>query len=176
MSKCKTLKKVRIIQYVLITITLFFLSNCNKPNPKSDKIDNIEFSYHGALRIPYNEVVINMEINNDKMIIFVHSRPLFDDLKWKYSKIDTVLFTDVKVFNTLAKSVVLLDKIDIDKAHYIGNDGYTCKIEYGAKGKNKSYSFWSPTSNTQERGLIDFLNLCEQILDIARLKKHKIIK
>lgn len=37
-------------------------------------------------------------------------------------------------------------------------DGYTCKIEYDAKGKNKSYNFWSPTSNTKQQELIDFLN------------------
>jgi len=167
---------MRLIKYFLIAIIFSFFSNCKKPKQEAEKIDNIEFSYYSGLRIPYNEVVINMERNNDKAIVIVHSKPLNDDPKWKYSKIDTVLFIDVSAFNKLAKALISLDKIDVDKAHSIGLDGYTCEIEYGAKGKNKSYRFWSPTSDTKKRGLTEFANLCEQILDISKLKKQEIIE
>jgi hypothetical protein len=167
---------MKVIQYLLITIIILFLSNCKKPNQETEKIDNIEFSYHSGLRIPYNKVVINIERNNDEAIIYVESKPLNDDPKWKYSKIDTILFTDVKTLDKLAKSITVLDKIDINKAHTIGLDGYSCKIEYGAKGKNKSYRFWSPTSNTEKRGLTEFVKLCEQIFEISGLKKQKIIE
>jgi len=167
---------MKVIQYFLITIIILCLSNCKKPDPETEKIDDIEFSCYSGLRIPYNEVVINMERNSEEVIVYVHSKPLNDDPKWKYSKIDTVLFKDVRTFNKLTKSVISLDKIDIDKAHTIGLDGYTCKIEYGAKGKNKSYRFWSPTSDTKKRGLTEFVNLCEQILEISGLKKKEIIE
>jgi hypothetical protein len=167
---------MKALQYFLITIISLFLFNCKKPVQESEKIDTIQFSYHSGLRIPYNEVTIYMERNNEEAIVQVHSKPLNDDVKWKYSKIDTLLFIDIRTFNKLAKSVISLDKIDINKAYILGLDGYSCKIEYGEKGKNKSYSFWSPTSETKKRGLTEFVNLSEQILDISGLKKKEIIE
>lgn len=161
---------------LLITFISLFLFNCKKPIQETEKIDIIEFSYHSGLRIPYNEVIINMERDKEKAIVQVRSKPLNDDAKWKYSKIDTIIFIDIRTFNKLAKCVISLDKIDIDKAFTLGFDGYSCKIEYGEKGKNKSYSFWSPTSETKKRGLTEFVNLCEQILEISGLKKKEIIE
>jgi hypothetical protein len=38
------------------------------------------------------------------------------------------------------KLQVLLD----GKNNSSGLDDYTCKTEYDAKGKNKSYNFWNP--------------------------------
>lgn len=160
----------------MFIIIVIIFSSCKTPNQGFEKIDNIEFSYYSGLRIPYNEVIINLERNSEQAIVYVHSKPLNEKPEWKYSKIDTVLFIDIKIFNKFAKSAISLDKIDINKAQTIGLDGYTCKIDYGAKGKNNSYRFWSPTSNTKERGLSEFVNLCIQILDISTLKRQEIMQ
>jgi hypothetical protein len=164
------------LQFGFITFTLLFLSQCKRTNPEPEKIDNIEFSYYAGLRIPYNEIVINLERNKDQTLVIVHSKPLHSDSKWNYSKIDTVYFTEVTTFDTMAKSLVLLDKIDLDKAAVSGLDGYTCKIEYGAKGKHKSYQFWCPTTATQKRGLTDFLSICEQILVLSKINKQEVLE
>jgi len=165
---------MKLIKYLLIPILLLFLYSCKKT--EIEKIENIEFTYSSGLRIPYNEVSINIEKNVDSSFVVVHSKPLNNDAEWRYSKIDTVIFINSTTFEKLAKSLNSLDKIDINKAHKEGLDGYSCSIEYGAKGKNKSYSFWSPTNDTKKRGLTEFLNLCEQLLDISGLNKKKIME
>ncbi|MFW0736620.1 hypothetical protein [Flavobacterium sp.] len=161
----------RIIFYL---ITVVFLS-CQV---QESKIDEIEFSYSSELRIPYNKVNINISKtpSNDSAIVLIQSKPLFDTPKWAYSKIDTFFKIDHKAFEKLVNATASLDKIDMDKAQRSGFDGSTWKIEFGSKGKNESYRFWSPTSQTKERGLDRFIQLSEHVMEISKLKKEEILK
>jgi hypothetical protein len=156
----------------LIPLLILCLLSCQKRDDHTERIEDIEFSYISGLRIPYNTVTINITRNNkDSSNVFIQIRPLFDTQKWGYSKIDEI----VKIDNLTFEKIKLLDHINMDKAHKIGNDGSTWKIEYGAKGKNKRYKFWSPTFQTKKRGLDNFVQLSEQILDISKLKKILLI-
>lgn len=160
----------------LIPLLILCLSSCQKREDHTESIEDIEFSYISGLRIPYNTVTINIARNNkDSSNVFIQSRPLFDSPKWEYSKIDKIIKIDNLTFEKIIRKIKLLDHINIDKAYKIGNDGSTWKIEYGSKGKNKSYTFWSPTSQTKERGLDNFVQLSEQILDISKLKKEDVL-
>lgn len=164
------------ILFILISLT--FLS-CQKKEPKIEsKIDEIEFIYLNSLRIPYNEVKINISRmpNNDSALVFIQSRPSNNDPQWSYSKIENFTTIDLKTFKKLADVAISLDKIDIDKAYLNGNDGSTWEIQFGSKGKNKSYRFWAPGSNTPQRGLSEFVNLCEQIVKVSKLKKEEILE
>ncbi|MFH6993014.1 hypothetical protein [Flavobacterium sp. FlaQc-48] len=172
-----------ITKYILIGLTTLILLSCHEKNLKMEskiesKIDEIEFSYMGGLKIPYNRININISksYNKDSAVVFVQSKPLFDDPKWAYSKIDTVLKIDYKTFERLAAVTASLDEINMDKAHTNGLDGSTWKIEFGSKGKNKSYRFWSPYSDSKTRELTNFITLSEQIIEISGLKKEEVLK
>lgn len=164
-----------ITKRILFSFIVIVFLSCQRQKPK---IDEIEFSYSSGLRIPYNKVNINISksFNNDSAVVFVQSKPLFDAPKWAYSKIDTFFKIDKKAFEKLVNTTPSLDKIDMDKAQINGLDGSTWKIEFGSKGKNKSYRFWSPTSQTKERGLDRFIELSEQIMEISKLKKEEILR
>jgi len=156
----------------------FALISCQKTAVKKQaKIDEIEFSYSSGLRIPHNKVLINISrsYSKDSAVVLVISKPLFDTPQWKNSEINKKLRIDMPTFEKLAEATQSFEKINMDKAHAIGNDGSTWKIEFGSKGKNKSYSFWSPNSDSKKRGLTEFVNLCEQIVVISNLNKEEIL-
>ncbi|PTT05300.1 hypothetical protein DBR27_08900 [Flavobacterium sp. HMWF030] len=168
-----------IKKYILFTLISLTLISCQKKEPKIEsKIDELEFIYLNSLRIPYNEVKINISRmpNNDSALVFIKSRPANNNPQWSYSKIEDFTIIDLKTFKKLTDVAISLDKIDIDKAYLDGNDGSTWEIQFGSKGKNKNYRFWAPNSNTQQRGLSEFVNLCEQIVEVSKLKKEEILK
>ena len=142
------------------------------------RIDEIEFTYISSRRIPYNEVKINISrmFVGDSALIFIESRPGNYDPKWNYSKIENSITIDLKTFEKLTDETVSLDKINIDKAYLDGNDGSTWEIKFGSKGKNKSYRFWTPDYNVKERGLSNFVTLCEQIVEVSKLNKEEILE
>jgi hypothetical protein len=161
----------RLLLYVAV---VFCFSNCQK---SESKIDDIEFTYISGLRIPYNTVNVSISTNNDKKsaFAFIHSVPSSNDSEWAYSKIDTIIEIDIKSFEKLAEAAKNLENINPDKAYNEGLDGSTWKIEFGSKGKNKSYKFWSPKFDTEKRGLTEFVNLSEQILEKVNLNRKEIL-
>jgi hypothetical protein len=170
------MKILRLLLFVVVTVCL---SNCQKADSVKDlKVDNIEFTYTSGLRIPYNKVNVNIfrTRDNQNAVAIIHCEPSSTEVKWAYSKIDTVVDIDIESFEKLAKKAISLENINLDKAFLEGHDGSTWKIEFGSKGKNISYNFWSPLSNSKERGLTEFVNLSKQILDKVKLNKAEIIE
>ncbi|QOG03279.1 hypothetical protein [Flavobacterium sp. MDT1-60] len=160
---------------MMIIIMLSYQKSIAQTSPK---IDEIEFTYTNSRRIPYNEVKINISrmSTSNRAIIFIESRPGDYDPQWNYSKIKKSITIDLKTFNKLVIQAVSLDRINIGKAFLDGKDGSTWEIKFGSKGKNKSYRFWSPNYNIKERGLSNFVTLCEKIIDISELKKEEILE
>mgnify|MGYP003649464650 FL=1 len=170
------MKILRLFLFVVVTVNL---TNCQKLRSVKDlKVDNIEFTYSSGLRIPYNKVNVNIfrTYNNQNAVAIIHCEPSSTEAKWAYSKIDTVIDIDTESFEKLAKIAISLENINLDKAFVEGRDGSMWKIEFGSKGKNISYNFWSPLSNSKERGLTEFVNLSTQILDKVKLNKAEIIE
>jgi hypothetical protein len=164
--------------FLSVIILIIFLS-CQKIElPAHSQIDEIEFIYLSSRRIPYSEVRINIRRrpNKDSALVFIESRPANNDPKWNYSKIEKLITIDLKTFQKLTDEAISLDKINIEKAYLDGFDGSTWEIQFGSKGKNKSYSFWSPKLDTQKRGLSEFVDLCEQIVQVSVLKKEEILE
>jgi hypothetical protein len=167
-----------IKKHFIFSILILFLS-CQKRNSNiPQKIDEIEFSYVSSRRIPFSEVkiVISRLHHKDSAALYIQSRPASNDPKWAYSKIEKFMTIDLKDFQKFADLASSLDKINIDKAYQDGHDGSTWQIQFGSKGKNKSYSFWSPNYNKRERGLTTFVNLSEKIIEASKLKKEEILK
>lgn len=170
---------MKILKLLLFVVIILCLSNCQKADSrKNSKIDNIEFTYTSGLRIPYNIVNVNIIRNrgNQNAVAIIHCEPSSNEAKWAYSKIDTIVDIDIESFEKLTKATIPLENINLDKAFLEGFDGSTWKIEFGSKGKNISYNFWSPLSKSKERGLMEFINLSEQILDKVKLNKAEIIE
>lgn len=168
-----------IKKHSFLAIIAIILLSCQKKDLQSPtKIDEINFTYLNSRRIPFNEVKINITRmpNSDSALIFIESRPMNNDPKWNYSKIEKFATIDLKTFKKIADVAISLDKIDINKAYLDGNDGSTWEIQFGSKGKNESYRFWAPDSNTQQRGLSEFVNLCKEIVDVSKLKKEDILE
>lgn len=163
-----------IVKRILFPLIVMAFLSCQV---QESKIDEIEFSYSNERRIPYHTININISksYNNDSAVVFIQSKPLSDIPKWAYSKIDTIFRIDQKTFEKLTNATASLDKIDMDKAEQKGFDGSTWKIEFGSKGKNKSYRFWSPNWETKKRGLVDFIKLSEQFIKISKLKKDEVL-
>jgi hypothetical protein len=162
--------------FLIFTSCLFIFLGCKNSKNETDEIDTINFTYRGGMRIVYNELNISIENSYDGAIVFIQSNPLFDEPKWEYSKIDTFLRIDSTKFNNLAKSIINLEKIDANIAYLTGKDGYSCKIEFETKGKGESFNFWCPGSETEERGLTEFVKISNQLIEIAGLKDENLIR
>ncbi|WP_264535533.1 hypothetical protein [Flavobacterium sp. N1736] len=168
-----------IKNYFYITIIAFIFLNCQKRDSNiPQKIDEIEFSYINSRRIPFNEVKIKIArmSSNDSALVFVQTRPAIYTTRWEYSKIEKFMTIDIKIFNKFADVASSFNKINIGKAFADEKDGSTWQIQFGSKGKNQSYSFWSPDYDTQKRGLTTFVNLSEQIIEVSKLKKEEILE
>lgn len=167
-----------IKNYFIAIIAVIFFSYQKKDSNIPQKIDEIEFSYINSRRIPFSEVKIKIAKmpNNNSAIVFVQSRSASNDPQWDYSKIEKSTIIDMVTFKKFANAASSLDKINIEKAYVEGKDGSTWQIQFGSKGKNKSYNFWSPNYNTKERELTTFVNLSEQIIETSKLKKEEILK
>ena len=145
---------------------------------QEQNIDNIKFNYSSARRIPFNSVNVQIykRANGKSAFATVNSEPADENPQWKYSKIDTIYDINIEKFNYLISKVILLEKINLENAYQEGFDGSTCMIEYGAKGRNISYSFWIPKSETKARGLDVFVELCEEILTLVKLNPKEILE
>lgn len=139
---------------------------------EDNTINNITFLYTGSLK----QVTIDIQrtIDHKDAYVSVYTKPSVDGYELSKSKIDTGFYITINSFNKLTRLMPSLEKINVDEAFERGFDGYTYKIEFGAKGKNQSYVFWCPNSETKKRGLIDFINVSNEIIKTANLKKDSI--
>ncbi|WP_298146071.1 hypothetical protein [Flavobacterium sp.] len=155
----------------------FFLIGFTTLNASSQDIDNIILNFNSERRIPFNSVKVRIYKREDgnSAFAFVSSRPLKDDPRWNYSKIDTIYDIEIQQFNKLKDKLSSLDKINLDKAFRQGFGGSTCTLEFGAKGRNTSYAFWISKSDSKERGLLEFVEICEEILKLVYLDSKEIL-
>jgi len=158
------------LKIFFITLVSLFLINFQE---REKKIDFINLSYNGGLRIPFNIVSINIKKTSNDAVVKVFCKPSQDKPEWKYSQIDTTFHISLYSFDKLAESVSLLKTIKIDDTED-GLDGSFCMIGFGSKNESNRYGFWYPESETNERGLVEFMNASEQIVEIANLKKEDV--
>ena len=142
------------------------------------EIDKISFYYQSSLRIPFNNVSVEIYKREDgkSAFAFVKSEPANDNSEWKYSNINTHKEIEIENFNSLKKKISLLEKINFDTAYQEGGDGNTCKLEFSAKGHGISYEFWSPNFETDERGLTVFVETCKEILKLVGLNDKEVLE
>jgi hypothetical protein len=171
MQKARFMKKKEIISIlILIMISGFCFSQ-----QINDNIDYIAFKFEHSRRIPYNQVTIEINKRESETEVKVHSIPMNNDKQWENTKIDKSFKIDTKLFTELANEVMVLNKIDLKKALTGGLDGTECSIEFGTFGSTVTYKFFSPDVETENRDLIDFLNICKKIIEIGGFNPKDIL-
>ena len=164
-------RKIFYIFFSLISITTL----CSAQQ-LSDKINYITFKLYHSKRIPHQSVAITINKKNNEYWVHVSSIPKDSNIKWKQTSIDTTYKLDNKIFIELANDVLTLPKIDLNKAFVKpGLDGTTCSIEFGTFGNTIAFNFWTPDSDTENRDLTDYLEICKRIITIGRLNPEDIL-
>ena len=163
------MRKITLIFILIVSTGVIF------GQQKNDKITYIKFAFWHSLRIPNHTVSIEIIKRQSEFIVKVKSTPMNDDIKWKYSKVDTSFYINKNKFIELSKKTSELNKINLNKAIVRGIDGTECTIEFGNYGNTISYKFWSPNYDTEKRELVHFLNFCKILIETGELKPKEIL-
>lgn len=141
----------------------------------SDKIEYIAFKFSHS-RISNSNLEIRLIKRPSEIAVLVNSMPMERNKRWDCSIIDTCFYIDRSRFDELAIEVLELTKLDLYMAFEMaGLDGILCSIEFGGYGNTLTYSFWSPDSRTEFRGLSTFVELCKKLILIGGLKPEEIL-
>jgi len=116
----------------------------------------------------YYEVDIKIMMEEEPLVIV---KAFFG---YESSDIDNSFKISLKQFRELKDSINTLNKANIEDKP-IGLDGSDWVLEYNFNEKTKTYEFWSPEVNTKERNLEEFMSVCKQIMEIAKLDHNSII-
>lgn len=140
-----------------------------KISTNQNQINFVNFEFTHSRRIPNHKVSIRIIKRINETEVIVHSDPMNNDPKWLKTKINKRFKIKTNVYNKLSKNLLILTKINFDKATCNGKDGTTCSIEIGKLGASKTYTIWSPNYDTKNRELVEYLKLCKQIIIIGKL-------
>ncbi len=149
-------------------------------------------SYSGFAQ--YNALQVNLEIQTPRkehnkirislyqedsasFLLGIKRNPIFnpnDDKTWLKRDSDTVLKIRKEDFSSVAKEVMSLSSFEILKGMnpsvlMIGSDGVSVNLEIDVNTDKISYCIGSPTFNTKERNLEQYLAICREILLLAKI-------
>jgi hypothetical protein len=142
----------------------------------NDNIDHIAFRFSHSRRIPNSFVEIELIKRKSETTVYVNSTPMNNDKQWERTRIDTSFMIENTIFEELTNQVLLLTKIDLNRALFLGAglDGTASTIEFGKYGATVAYKFWDPDYLTDKRGLSVFFDLCKKIIKIGGLDPQEI--
>ena len=147
------------MKYLTFYILFFFLISFSNVLSQIN-IDKITYSQTCAKCIKFN---LTIEIKKDLNTCI---------LKVKYNttskNIDTSYTLSTLQFDNLAKDIVKISSNDIIYSDG-GLDGGDFILEFGNFGNTVRYIVWSPNYDTEKRKLKPFLNICNQIINLASL-------
>ena len=165
---------MKSIFYFFLTIFLTIQSSEIFSQKGIEKIDYISFTFTHSRRIPYNYIQIEFFKSDSSAYIFVQSKAMNDNKKWKYSTFLKHYDIDLATFRSLVQKIQRFNNIDLDKTRVNGRDGNKCSIALGIKESTIAYSFWTPNYETKNRGLTEFYAVCKSMIKLGRLKVQDI--
>lgn len=164
---------------IICSIWVFLFSSTVVSAQFLEPLDYVKFEVVHALRIPHSCTSIELSTTYgsiDKPIkAVVKSSPASDNEKFEYSKIDTSYYIDKAKFYLIIDVVQKISASDIYSYRTMGEDGSTCKIEFGNFQNYVSYIVWTPNYRTEERKLGPFLNACRMIIELVQLNPDEIL-
>jgi hypothetical protein len=166
---CAMLRQTIILTFLILSSTI-----------TAQEIFDIHFNFEHSLRLENYFVNIKAQRRGQDYSINLVTKDLIqnesgNDEEYKTTK-DTTFEISKEVFQSLIGAVIKISCTDM--AANMGNaglDGTTCEIYYGDWASSISYKIWSPTNETKERKLTEFLGACNLILRTAGLKPNKIL-
>jgi hypothetical protein len=160
-----------------IIIGLFFIFTNLSLTYTQSGIDEISLRFNHSMRIPHNEVTIQIVERQDAVTIKVKSEPLLTtEKKWEHTRIDTMFKISIEVFKLLEQAVLLIDGNNVVKGlDFTGMDGTTCEIKFGNYANAVTYQVWAVNYDTQKRKLESFLEACKLILKAGKLDPKEIL-
>ena len=161
---------------ILLTFAmcLIFIKAISQIDKEVFNIRNVSLEIVSARRIPYNKISVDIFLKKECRIK-VKSIPLEDEKKWAYSKMDTVFLLNARNFERIKSSLKRLEPNDFfTDEQYSFKGGYTSVLKYGGLGGDISYTFRSPNTRTETRGLNYYMCTCALILETAGFSKADI--
>jgi hypothetical protein len=158
--------KSNIRLFVILLFALISLTMCKND---TDKVAYIRFELENSRRIPNNKVLIEITKRNSQYILHLRSYPLGQS-KWEKTRIDTTFSIDNATFKKVSREVIQLTNSDFSKSERTILDGFSSSIKFGFKEQERTYNIDTPNLDTEERGLVDYLKVCELIIQTAGLK------
>ena len=166
------MNQTKLILLILLLIFSNFIYCQN-----SELLD-IKLTIKHSQKIPYNstEIILNYRGTKRDVKVKIKSTPLLDSEKWKYSQIDTLLTISHEQYAKMVASIKEIKQSDIyGNLNSFGIDGYTCNLEFGNPSNSISYKMFAPSNNTEERNLINYLKVCELIIESVNLNPKQIL-
>lgn len=135
----------------------------------------ISFELTHSRRISNHHVFINIINKNKRSSVHLIATSL-GETKIRIYKVKDTSFTIIdEKFKEVNAAILQLQQIDTSKGIVNGIDGTNCKVEFGSANKTVKYEFWSPDYETEQRGLTDFLNACNKIIEAAHLQPKDVL-
>ncbi len=138
----------------------------------------ISLEFQHPLRIPNENIKIELIQTSEIAYAEVKSTPLKDDSVWVHTKIDTSFQLSAGHFDRLMK---LVKEIPIQEIYSkiepsgFGHDGTTGIIKFGNFDYQIAMSIWSPDYKPKSRGTTEFLEAFKEILKVGGFKPSKIL-
>ncbi|MFM2290502.1 MAG: hypothetical protein RIS29_315 [Bacteroidota bacterium] len=142
----------------------------------SNWINNISFTYGHSRRIPYYRVSVELIKEKKSTRVNVDATPMFNDVRWRNTVVHESFTINSKKFDLLANEVLDLYKIDESKAGIVFFDGYGMSISFGHGRDKINYGFACPETDTYRRGLVDFMRICDHLMDVGGLRGLDVFK
>ena len=156
---------------IIIASVLFFLLTNSSGFAQGGEVYDVEFHFEHSMRIPYHSVDVKINRHGQVVTVTVKVQPGSDEEQWAKGKIDTTFVISQEKFQQVINSVKKIAVSDIIKnIGYLGFDGSTGEIMFGDYGNSITYKTFTPESETEKRGLTDFMNACEEIIKAGGLK------
>lgn len=161
----------------LFIISLISVKVMSQTEEDVFNVRNISLEILASKRIPHNKISIDIKYLKKVYSIKLKSIPKSDEKMWANSKIDTSFFLNEEGFERIKSSLQKINPNDFlrDK-EYNFLDGYKAVLRYGGFGAEIFYSFRSPNSRTDTRGLNAYMNTCALIMKTAGFTNGKIKK
>jgi len=168
----KLKSKLILLFMLLLTIQTQFVFSQKHTN----KAEYVSFTLTHSMRIPYNYIRIEFTKSDSVFYLTVNSKALDNNRKFKSTTFLKHYKSDMKTFNRLVTKLKKLEEVDLKKALPLGRrDGTSCTISFGTRERTISYNCWSPDYETKERGLIEYYNICVELIKLAKLKTEDIL-
>lgn len=159
---------------LISAISLIYVRAMSQINENIFNVRSIYFEIEHSRRIPNNKISVNINFKKE-CTVKLKSIPLIDDEQWQYTKIDTTFNISKNELEDIKLSLEKINPNDFLRyKEYSFKGGYTATLKYGGFGGNISYSFRSPNSRTETRGLNKYLCSCALILETAGFSKGNV--